>query len=149
MRWRPPWAAGLLTVALVISAGCSSSIPSHDAATQAAAFGVDYPRVVSKSRQQDHALRQFFLLSFVVDASGQNEYATDLRRTLDIIGEDRFLRVLQSTGFDVQEQVLATIRHHEGLDQEDNGHSWSRFVMAYPRLAQMAHRSASQPGLAR
>jgi hypothetical protein len=143
MRFQQFGAIGLLCTALVTSNGCLSNLRCPDATPQVARYGIDYDQTVRESYKMDSALRRLFLLSYTVDASGSDEYATDLRQVLDAIGEDRFIRGLQSVGWSIQQQIISKIQHHEGIDQE--GDSWSQFITAYPRLGKLASRPVENP----
>ena len=122
---------GLVGVAGI--GGCMPNSHLGEAERQAADFGLDYDQARSDAHNDDQALRRFFLLSFVVDAAGAEQYGSDLCSILKDIGERRFLRVLHSSGWDVQTRVVEVIQQDQGFSQK--GGSWSRFTVQYPGLA--------------
>ena len=122
--------------------GCAPSRQVGDVERQTERFGIDYRLTRSDASKDDRLLRQFFLISLVVDAAGTDEYGTDLDEILQTAGEERFLRVLRSSGSNVELGVLGVIRYYSGFDQA--GSDCSDFVGQYPRLAKYL---SSTPGL--
>ena len=138
---------------LVIPGGCSSRFPEPTCETveQVAKFGIDYERTMQHALKDDFALRRFFLCSKMVDAAGAETYSGDVTAVLRAIGEERFLRVLQSMGNrlsdeagdrGIEDEVLSQLRYDRGFGSgyyKGVLEEWLRFQQEYPKLSELIH----------
>lgn len=122
---------------LVCSSGCKNNILNPHSVS---CYGFDYHRTKASSYSDDLCLRRFFLFSVIVDGEDSEQYGGDLCEILDTIGEQRFVRVLQTTGSEVQSNVGSSIWFEIGADQDDKeraGEALKRFQLKYPTLAKL------------
>lgn len=132
-----------LGLVLVFPGGCSHDSGSDavgqiepcspDTAEQVEPFGIDYSKTIHESLTDDRALRRMFLVGSVTDGAGGEGYSGNLNLILDKVGEERFLKVLASVAYDIQESVLGNICYDAGLDQDIPGLQ-GKFAKRYPNL---------------